>query len=228
MKTTTDDQTPSSNSPSGGSPSETPTANHAVQPATEGAGPLLQRDYWAIIEQSALNPEETIDMVRTHFSTFAPKEMVQFYTPDDAARKLEVGQDMKLDMLLIGVSAVRLVHLDARSLTLRTLEGHPEAGRITFGAQADEQGRLVFRIRSRARAGGPLHLVGFTMGGKAFQTRIWKTFIQRVAAACNGTILGEVREQTREAQDTVADEGALDTPTFVATGEFREAQQESS
>jgi len=47
------------------------------------------------------------------------------------------------------------------------------------------------------------------------QTQTWVTFIERVAAACGGYVHGDVRVETTETQDNLADEGELNTPTFL-------------
>ena len=61
---------------------------------------------------------------------------------------------MHVHMRGIGDFGVVVSHVEDGSFTLRTLEGHPEAGRITFGASRDAAGHLVLRIRSRARLRG--------------------------------------------------------------------------
>src|SRR4051812_12212831 len=112
-------------------------AGKPIQHAADGAGPLLQRDYCGVIRDSKMTPEEIVRLVRTHFSTFAPKEMANFSTATEASGILDVGSEMKIDIRLAGVARVRVVQADDLSFTLRTLEGHPEAGRVTFGAQGD-------------------------------------------------------------------------------------------
>jgi hypothetical protein len=186
-----------------------------VQNAAQGAGPLLQRDYWAVIDDSKMTPAEIVELVRTHFSTFAPKGMAAFTVCGDTS-ELAVDREMDIEIPMAGACRVRAVHMDDNSLTLRTLEGHPEAGRITFGAEYDHQGRVVFRIRSRARAGSVFHLLGYNLVGQTMQTSVWLTFVERVAAACNGTLFGDVQQETEEVSEGLADQGELDTPTFVA------------
>ncbi|MBW3623913.1 MAG: DUF1990 domain-containing protein [Armatimonadetes bacterium] len=188
-----------------------------VVPATDGAGPLLQRDYWAVIEGTRCTPEELFRLVVEDFPAFAPGEIACFnYFPDGSAGPLDLDMEMAIEIRHAGICHVRVVHKDDRSLTLRTLDGHPEAGRITFGAYYDRTGRLKFRIRSRARSSDPLRYVGYQLFGKGMQTLTWVTFVERVAKASGGWIHGEVHVETNEVTDTLADQGELDTPTFVA------------
>lgn len=191
-----------------------------VIPASEGAGPLLQRDYWAVIEGTGCTPESLFRQVVEDFPSFAPEEIACFTPyPEGTLGPLELNREMGIEIRAAGFCRVRVVHMDSRSLTLRTLDGHPEAGRITFGAYWDRTGRLKFRIRSRARSSDVLRYVGYSLFGKGMQTRTWVTFVERVAKACGGWIHGDVHVETHEAEDTLADCGELDTPTFIAERE---------
>ncbi|MBV9468443.1 MAG: DUF1990 family protein [Abitibacteriaceae bacterium] len=190
--------------------------------ASDGAGPLLQRDYWATIHGSACTPEEAVQKVLKDFPEFSPRHLAEFSgdtmsaEAETATKPLSLGDEMQIQIKMTGLSQVRIVHIDERSMTMRTLKGHPEAGRITFGAYYDAEDHLIFRIRSRARASSSLKYVGYELFGKAMQTEVWITFVQRVAEACGGTIQAEVQVNETEVSATVADTGELDTPTFVA------------
>jgi len=191
----------------------------AIQPAADGAGPLLQRDYSGIIEGCTATPEELILRVRRDFAVYSPDLLARFTRADGASDPLELEDQLQIHIVGAGDCEVRVAHLDEQSFTLRTLEGHPEAGRITFGAFRNPEGDLVFRIRSRARAGSVIKLVGYTLFGKKVQTRVWVTFIERVAEACGCKLRDEVRVETKEVADSAADLGEADTPTFVAAYE---------
>jgi len=182
--------------------------------AATGSGPLLQRDYFGVIEGSQWTPEKLAEEVRTHFVDFAPKETAAFECPGREGKALKVDDELKIHISGIFPCKVRVVHCDDRSLTLRTLDGHPEAGRITFGAGRDEQGRLTFRIRSRARAGGLLHYIGFLLLGRTMQGRCWIRFIGRAAEAGGGRLVGPVHVRTERVEEEPADCGKPDMPTF--------------
>ena len=182
--------------------------------AASGSGPLLQRDYEGVIEGASHSPEELAKLVREHFVEFAPPETAAFLCPDHEGAPVQVGHEMKIRIGGFVPCQVRVVHVDERSLTLRTLEGHPEAGRITFRADRNNEHRLTFRIRSRARARGMLHYVGFLLMGRAMQARCWIRFIGRVAEASGGRLAGPIRVSTRRVKDGPADRGAPDLPTF--------------
>lgn len=189
-----------------------------IVPATEGAGPLLERDYFAAIEGASCTPEQVAEMLRDRFVQFAPAETAVFRRTGGEEAPLEVGDEMDIRIALRGECKVRVVQLDLCTLTLRTLKGHPEAGRVTFGAGRDEEGRLTFRIRSRTRASSRLNYLGYLCLGKQLQARCWIRFIDRVAEACGGRIVGRIRVRTRKVNEEPGDEKGSDTPTFPCGG----------
>jgi hypothetical protein len=185
-----------------------------VMPASQGAGPLLQRDYWAVVEASRLRPSEVAALVAREFEAFAPEELVRFARTCEPGRALAVGDELDIEIRMAGECGVRVVHTDACSLTLATLEGHPEAGRITFGAYRNEQGDVVFHIRSRARASDRARYLGFLMMGEAMQTNTWVDFTNAVANRAGTGVRGEIHASTEEIDDEPPEAAAL--PTFLA------------
>jgi hypothetical protein len=187
-----------------------------VQLAPEGPGPLLQRDFVAVIEGSHLTPEQAALKLRREIPLYMPEALAKFTRSGSEGDALEVGDTMHVRLKGAGAAAVLVTHVDARSLTVRTMEGHLEAGRNTFGFYNDEAGRLVCRVRSRARVRDLPRLLGYWLGGKANQTVIWTYFLNQVAEACGGKIVGGVREGTEEVEDSPLDAGEVEGPTFDA------------
>lgn len=186
-----------------------------VSHAANGSGPLLQRDYSGVIEGSNWSPEDLAMLVRERFADLAPRETAAFENADGGREALKVGDELKIRIGGFMPCEVRIVHVDDLRLTLRTLEGHPEAGRVTFGAGRDDEGRLTFRIRSRARSGRLFHYVGFLLMGRTMQARCWIRFIGRAAELCGGRLSGPVRVCTLRVAEEPADVGGPDLPTFV-------------
>lgn len=192
-----------------------------LSPASAGKGPLLQRDYWAVFEDSPLRPRALIDAVAERFCEFPPEELVHFEpaAPGVASGCLLVGEDLAIRIRGAGECGVRVVHRDDNSFTLLTLEGHPEAGRITFGAYPNDEGDVVFHIRSRARASSSLRYVEFLALGDAMQTNTWADFINNVAATI-GCEPEEIHADTIEVEESEADTiEKHDQPTFLARGD---------
>jgi hypothetical protein len=180
-----------------------------------GAGPLQQRDYWAVIRNPDVDPSELIDALCSRFPALAPKALVRFAPTLD--RPLELGDEMGVRIAGAGEFRVRVVHRDRQSLTLATLTGHPEAGRITFGAYRNRRGELVFHIRSRARASSRARLLGFRLAGDPMQTNTWTDFINRVAATFGRGVAGVVHAEKRTVRPEPGDH-EVDRPTFLARG----------
>ena len=109
--------------------------------ATEGTGPLLERDYWAVVEGTGVTPGGAGRRPSASGSRGSPRtETACFRRDGECSGPLEVGDEMDIRIALLGDCRVRVVHVDDQGLTLRTLKGHPEAGRITFGADRDDEG----------------------------------------------------------------------------------------
>jgi len=184
-----------------------------IQTAPSGHGPLWHRDYWAEISGTSSTPEELLNLVRADFPAFSPPELAAFSS--ERSTPLEVNDEMKVVIKGYGECTVRCVHLGANSFTLRTLDDHPEAGRISFGSYR-ENGNLVFRISSRARATDRLRHAGYKLVGQKMQTQTWLEFLKNVVEKSGGEMSGKIRVRTREVKSTLADLGDLNTPTFIA------------
>jgi hypothetical protein len=192
-----------------------PDVNNELLPATQGTGPLLQRDYWAVFAGCALKPSAVMTYVKTHFCELPPASLARFEAPGGLSR------DTDLEVLIVPAQScrVRVMHEDAQSLTLCTLEGHPEAGRITFGAYRNPAGDVIFHIRSRARSASVSKRLGFLAIGDAMQTNTWSDFINNTAAAVGARILDAVHAETRHVDELPEDDYPLRSPTFVAMGD---------
>ncbi|WP_426748487.1 DUF1990 family protein [Myxococcus faecalis] len=186
-----------------------------------GAGPLLQRDYWAVIRQCHHRPSDLVDWVARRFPELAPDELCVFEREDRSreGQPLELGEHLTVHIQGAGTFGVRVIHKDRQSLTLATLPGHPEAGRITFGAYRNEYGDVLFHIRSRARSGSPVHYWGFVAGGEAMQTNTWTEFVLRVAVSTGEGVVGAIHAETVELEDEPEGGDVTAGPTFLARGD---------
>ncbi|MCP3136748.1 DUF1990 family protein [Pyxidicoccus xibeiensis] len=187
----------------------------------DGAGPLLQRDYWAVIKGCEHPPSKLMDWVSRRFAEFAPAELCVFKRTDESkeGEPLELGDELSVKIQGAGTFGVRVIHRDEQSLTLATLPGHPEAGRITFGAYRNDLGDVIFHIRSRARSGSTFHYVGFVTAGEAMQTNTWTEFVLRAAATAGEGVVGAIHADTTELDDEPEGGDPEHGPTFVARGD---------
>lgn len=185
--------------------------------ALEGNGPLLQRDYWAVIKNCRLNCREVALFVKEHFPTLPPESLVVFRKKDGKTGPLQVDDEMEVEIRMAGKTAVRVIHEDGNSITLCTMQKHPEAGRITFGAYRNEKNDVVFHIRSRARSSSIKNLVGFLTTGDAMQTNTWTDFIDRLSHMVGDGVVGAIYVETSKIEEEDA-ESVTVTPTFIARG----------
>ena len=194
-------------------------------PAQRGWGPLLERDYWAVIRGCRLRPSQIISHLARHFCKFPPPELVTFrHLPRDAGPRsslpeLLVGDELDVHIRLAGPCRVRVVSREPQTLTLATLEGHPEAGRITFGAYRNDLGAVIFHIRSRARSSTRIKYVGFLSAGEPMQTTTWIDFVKAAALTFGEGVLGHVHVETHIIRDEPDDPAIAFTPTYRAEGD---------
>ncbi|WP_226994058.1 DUF1990 family protein [Myxococcus hansupus] len=192
-----------------------------LQLPEEGAGPLLQRDYWAVIRNSQASPSELMHWVAQRFPEFAPSDICVFEhrRPVSANAPLRMDDELTVKIHGAGTFGVRVIHLDDQSFTLGTLHGHPEAGRITFGAYRNLRGDVIFHIRSRARSGSTFHYLGFVTAGDAMQTNTWTEFVLRAALTAGDGVVGAIHAQTTELKDEPSGGDTAHGPTFLAQGD---------
>jgi hypothetical protein len=187
--------------------------------ARSGAGQYLQRDHWAVIRECRQRPRELMRTVRARFAEFAPAELANFRRVDAADGPLAVGEELEVRIAAAGTFFVRVVHTDEQSLTLGTLQGHPEAGRITFGAYCNARDDVIFHIRSRARSGSQLMYAGFLAAGEAMQTNTWTDFIGAIAHTFGSGVIGFIHSETQRVPNGPQAAAEECAPTFIARGD---------
>jgi hypothetical protein len=118
---------------------------------------------------------------------------------------------------------VRVLGRDKNSITLGTLKGHPEAGKITFGAYRNPHGDVIFHIRSRARSKDVFTYLGFTTVGDPMQTNTWTEFVNRVALTAGDgplkAIHADISVIRGEEAERITSEDDDESPTFIAEGD---------
>ncbi len=188
-----------------------------IQLAGDGSGALLQRDYWALIKDCRVSPVELVDDLRHRFCEFPPPELVTFSRAGDCGKSLEVGDELEIVIRMAAKCRVRVVCCDPHSVTLATLVGHPEAGRITFGSYRHDSGAVVFHIRSRSRSGSAAFSAGFLAVGEAMQTNTWVEFVETIAHTYGAGVDGQTYAETEHVEPN-ADDASVCQPTFRAQG----------
>jgi len=192
-----------------------------ILPAARGVGLLLQRDYWAVIAGCRPSPSALLAELADHFSAFAPRDVVTFARTDGTARPLEPGDVLEVRIRGAGTFRVCVASRTTQTLTLATLMGHPEAGRITFGAYRNDYGDVIFHIRSRARSSTRAGYLGFLMMGEVMQTATWVDFVTSVAFTFGEGVVGYLHVETTRIRGRRGDdlEASALSPTFIAEGD---------
>lgn len=168
-----------------------------VQALAAGVGPLLHRSYSVRIVDSDMSPAALIEMVADNLDRASP-EMAVFRKTRGAEGRLRRDDEFVVRMPGPWDGPVRVIHRDATSFRLATLEGHLEAGEIEFRAES-AGGALRFEIESWARAGDRLsHLLYNKLRfAKEIQLNMWSHFCVRTAAFAGGRRQGGVTIRTR-------------------------------
>jgi Domain of unknown function (DUF1990) len=162
-----------------------------------GVGPMLHRSYAVRIVNSAMSPAALIEAVAGKLNQTSP-EMAVFHKTRGADGALRRGDEFLVRMPGPWDGPVRVVHRDATSFRLATLDGHLEAGEIEFRASS-VGGALRFEIESWARAGDRLAdlLYNKLRLAKEIQLNMWSHFCVRTAALADGRPQGGVTIRTR-------------------------------
>jgi len=113
----------------------------SLQMADQGSGPLLQRDYWAVLSTPDPGPRAVARSLFERFCALAPPDLLRFIREDAREGPLAEGEFLTVEIERAGVYGVQVVDRSDLSLTLATEKGHPEAGRITFGVYPQRQRR---------------------------------------------------------------------------------------
>src|SRR5690606_37096754 len=80
-----------------------------VQPASDGVGPLMQRDYWCVIRRCRFRSRALLSFVRHRFPRIPPEELARFEPSWEEGTPLEVGDELKIRIPGAGTVGVRVV-----------------------------------------------------------------------------------------------------------------------
>jgi hypothetical protein len=178
--------------------------------ATDGVGPLLQHQASLLVRDAA--PEMAMAVVRQDFARLASQPYARFRRRDGAARPLQPGDRLEVAMPIAGTFELEVVAAEATRLTLRTRGDHPEAGRVTVAAEAEGSREVRLSVLTRTRANGWRNRLAYATGGELLQARLWEVFLERLAAAAGGEVLGGVQARTARVVDEPADRQPLPVP----------------
>lgn len=173
-----------------------------AQHVSSGTGALIHRRYEVALPPSGLQPADVLRLMQRHLTELAPSALADFTKTTGSELWFRIGDEYDITMLGPWNGRVRVTELSDTAFTLVTLDGHPEAGHITFSAmhQPDGEGATVVLIESWARARDAVVNAAYsTMRiGKQVQAEVWITFLQRLAALAGVSDTPQVRITTEE------------------------------
>lgn len=175
------------------------------QKASDGFGPLIERRYWIEFQRPQHSAAEIMAYIQRHIEEFSPKTLAKFEKEEGSDYVLRPGDEFHITILGPWNGDVRVLEVEDTHFRLETLEGHPEAGEITFCITPAEffEDALHFEIRSLARSrDGLVALTYDKLGvGKKAQEMTWVEFCERVCKFAGGEPIGEVQVRTRYEED---------------------------
>ena len=173
-----------------------------VQLPGDGYGILFHRRYIVEIVRPRHSPQALMRQIKAELREFSPQLLADFNKIKGDPHQMRVGDEYAIKILGPWDGNVRVSEVTPRSFTFVTLEGHPEAGQITFEISRAplRWGAMRFEISSWARSRDMIVSLGYHEGklGKEIQKNAWVAFCERVVEASGGKAIGEVRVVTEE------------------------------
>ena len=182
-----------------------------VQTAQSGTGSIFHRKYEVELTGSSLGAAAVLHLMHGHLAELSPSMLAHFEKSSGRDGALRVGDEYEITMLGPWNGMVRVSEITDTSFTLATLDGHPEAGHITFSVTDIASGVVQAQIESWARSRDAVVETAYaTFGiGKQVQTEAWVTFLQRLCTLAGAA--GTTEVQITDAEIPVS--GDPDTAT---------------
>jgi hypothetical protein len=170
-----------------------------LQLPADGDGPLFHRRYEVEIAGATVGPEQLFATIVRELPQFSPEALAKFKKVKGNAATMRVGDEYDIEILGPWNGSVRVSEVNGTSFSFVTLEGHPEAGQISFRLEA-KGSMLRFAILSWARSRDMLVDLSYQQAqvGKEVQKEVWVEFCERVVQASGGEQVGDIKVTTEE------------------------------
>lgn len=167
----------------------------------EGVGKIEHKRFWADISGTRYTAASLMTIFRERITEVMP---IEFAAEPGAPRRVELGLTLTAHMPLRGNIQVRVVDLTPDHVVLATVEGHPLAGIVEFGAE-ERGSALRFLIEIHARAATMLDFVALHTVGKPAQAANWRAVVQKMIDFSGGSSDG-VHDESEKLDDARAAE----------------------
>ncbi|MEO6528130.1 MAG: DUF1990 family protein [Gemmatimonadaceae bacterium] len=166
---------------------------------SDGVGALKRKRYWADIVSAAHSPETLFTLFRTHFDDVTPV-FVDAKAEPRAGDVLVEGETLTLALPLRGHVQVRVASLEARRVTLLTLEGHPLAGAVRF--LCEPRGDAVrFQVEVYDRPANVIDFLAMRTVGDRLQDHTWSHVVEKVVQISGGSAPAEIESESASLDD---------------------------
>jgi hypothetical protein len=174
-----------------------------LQGIEDGHGALLHRCYVARVAEAERTAAELIRAFAELPDRAAPKALGSFVKLHGDERELRVGDEFIVRIPGPWDGPVRVVEVEPAAFSLATLDGHLEAGRISFSARDLGPGRVEIRIEAWARGGDRISNLLFDRVGvsKEVQLHMWTSVLERLMEMSGGHRDGPLDVVTRRVDE---------------------------
>ena len=175
------------------------TEHEDLQGIESGVGPLMHRRFVTRVRDAQLDAPALIGAFSAEPNRAAPNALATFVKLRGEHGKLRLGDEFTVRMPGPWDGPVRAVEVNATSFDFVTLQGHLEAGRISFNARDLGPQRLEICIETWARAGDRLSNLLFDRlpVNKEVQLHMWASVLERLTALSGGRRDGPFDVSTR-------------------------------
>lgn len=169
---------------------------------SDGIGSMKRKRYWADIEGSVYDAETLFDVFTRSFNEVTPVYVDAAAEPR-APSEMSEGASMTLSLPMRGHVQVRVAEIDARRVTLLTLEGHPLAGAVRF--LAEPRGTAVrFQVEVYDRAANVIDLIAMRTLGDRMQHETWIHVVENMVALSGGSSPDDVQHDSESLDEAEA------------------------
>jgi hypothetical protein len=138
-----------------------------------------------------------------HFNDVTPV-FVDAPGTNESSPRIEEGDAITLALPMRGHVQVRVAGLNARQLTLLTLQGHPLAGAVRFLCEA--RGSAVrFQVEVYDRAANVIDFIAMRAVGDVVQEHTWTHVVESMVAKSGGSARDGVQREQATLDDAEAD-----------------------
>jgi uncharacterized protein YbjT (DUF2867 family) len=193
---------------------------------SQGIGTLKRKRFWADIVGAAHSAETLFTLFRTHFDDVTPV-FVDVKSEPRATDVISEGETLTLALPMRGHVQVRVASLEARRVTLLTLEGHPLAGAVRF--LCEPRGDAVrFQVEVYDRPANVIDFVAMRAVGDWLQGHTWTHVVEKMLQISGGSAPEGVQSETAslDEEEAAAIERWLEA--LVARRKQKAVQQKNS